>query len=346
MSENGGLLSADDFAGYRALHREPLVTRYRGHTVVGFPPPSSGGVHVAQALNILESFDLRALQQKDPALRLHVTAEALKLAFADRAYWLGDPDFARVPRGLADETYARELAKRIHLDRALEVPSHGQPPRAAEDVFSGAVEKHTTHVAAADDEGNWVAITTTVNTGFGSKVVIPGTGVLMNNQMDDFSLQPGVANSFGLVGAEANAVAPGKRPLSSMSPTIVFEGDAASGRPVLTVGAAGGPTIISAVVQVIVSRIDLGMPLGQALAEPRVHHQWRPDVLVVERKMPEDVVGRLRALGHRVEARDTLAIAQGAAADAAGAAAAHDPRTPGAARHVAGAQSPHGAGGH
>ena len=226
MSANGGILTAADFAEYRAVTREPLVTTYRGHAVVGFPPPSSGGVHVAQILNILERFDLAGLDRRDPALRRHVMAEAMKLAFADRAFWLGDPDFAQVPRGLADKSYARALADRIELDRVTPVESHGQPLRADDDVFPPAGRaRHTTHIAAADADGNWVAITTTVNTTFGSKVVIPGTGVVMNNQMDDFSIQPGVPNAFGLVGAAANAVAPGKRPLSSMSPTIVFEGE-------------------------------------------------------------------------------------------------------------------------
>lgn len=335
MAANGGLLTAADFAGYRALPRQPLVTRYRGHTIVGFPPPSSGGVHVAQVLNILRHFDLADLERRDPALRRHVMAEAMKLAFADRAFWLGDPDFARVPRGLADKGYAQQLAERLRLDRATPVRSHGQPPRADEDVFpSAAPERHTTHIAAADTAGNWVAITTTVNTTFGSKVVIPGTGVVMNNQMDDFSLQPGVPNAFGLVGAAANAVEPGKRPLSSMSPTIVLQGDAMTGRPVLTLGAAGGPTIITAVVQVIVNRLDFGMSIEQSLAEPRLHHQWRPDLLVVERAMPPETVARLEALGHRVERRNTMAVAQAVAVAADGnVTAAHDPRIRGAAAH-------------
>lgn len=334
MAANGGLLTARDFADYRARPREPLVSRYRGHTIVGFPPPSSGGVHVAQVLNILQNFDLADLERRAPALRRHVVAEALKIAFADRAYWLGDPDFARVPRGLADEDYARQLSGRISLERATPVPSYGLPPRAKEDVFPGGgmlhpphPSKHTTHIAAADAAGNWVAITTTVNTAFGSKVVIPGTGVVMNNQMDDFSSQAGVPNAFGLVGAEANAVEPGKRPLSSMSPTVVLDGDLATGRPVLTVGAAGGPTIISAVVQVIVNRLDLSMPIDRALAEPRLHHQWRPDVLVVERGMPQDVVDRLESLGHKVQRLDTIAAAQAAGpGDDGKLTAVHDPR--------------------
>jgi len=165
-------------------------------------------VHVAQILNILEHFDLKAIYGRDPAQFYHVIAEAMKRAFADRAYWLGDPGFAQVPRGLLDKQYARELARQIKLDRATEVACHGDPPAAGSDHFS----RHTTHIAAVDAAGNWVGITATVNTAFGSKVVVPGTGVVLNNQMDDFSIAPGVPNSAGLVGAEANAVAPGKRP--------------------------------------------------------------------------------------------------------------------------------------
>src|SRR6185369_9816921 len=173
-----------------------------------------GGVHVTQILNILENFDLKAL---DATTRLHVIAEAMKLAFADRAFWLGDPDFASVPRGLVDKQYGAALAAKINRTNVIAVASHGNPPASESNLF----KKHTTHFSVADAEGNWVACTATVNTSFGSKVVVPGTGVVLNNQMDDFSIQPGVANFFGLVGAEANAVAPGKRPLSSMSPTIV-----------------------------------------------------------------------------------------------------------------------------
>ena len=329
MRRHGGALTARDFADYRVRLREPLVTTYRGYTVVGFPPPSSGGVHVAQILNVLEHFDLAGLERRDPALRRHVMAEAMKLAFADRAHWLGDPDFAQVPRGLADKTYARALAGRIYLDQATPVPAHGEPPEAGQNVFPG-IEKHTTHIAAADALGNWVAITTTVNTAFGSKVVIPGTGVVMNNQMDDFSIQPGVPNAFGLVGAEANAVAPGKRPLSSMSPTVVLEGDPETGRPDLTVGAAGGPTIINTVVGVIVNRIDLGMTLPESLAAPRLHHQWRPDVLAVESATPDAVVAGLRSRGHEVQIRGHIGTGQAVGAgDEGELVGAHDPRVGG-----------------
>src|SRR4030095_9275246 len=180
----------------------------------------------------------------------HLLAESMKLAFADRAFWLGDPDHARVPRGLSDKEYARQLAAKINLAKSVPLEGHGTPPDADERVF----EKHTTHIAAADAEGNWVAITQTINTTYGSKVIVPGTGLVLNNQMDDFAIAPGTPNAFGLIGAEANAVAPGKRPLSSMSPTIVLR----EVQPVMTVGAAGGPTIISQVVQALVRTIDVG----------------------------------------------------------------------------------------
>jgi len=363
MAEHGGVLRADDFARYRARFREPVVGTYRGYSVVGFPPPSSGGVHVVQILNILERFDLKELYERRPATFYHVLAEAMKLAFADRAHWLGDPDFAQVPRGLIDKGYAAELAACIDLGHATPVPGHGSPPRRQQDFFGkekgeglregkgergkrekeedrafypsgfqrrkgalGALQethssslplspfpsppspnpsplitnpsaKHTTHIAAADASGNWVAITATVNTSFGSKVIVPGTGVALNNEMDDFSAAPGVPNAFGLVGAEANAVAPGKRPLSSMSPTVVLK----DGRPILTLGAAGGPTIITQVVQAIVHHLDLGRPLPEAVAAPRIHHQWKPDVLRVERSLPEPVVEDLKRLGHKIE---------------------------------------------
>jgi gamma-glutamyltranspeptidase/glutathione hydrolase len=278
------------------VRREPIRSTYRGHSIIGFPPPSSGGLHVAQILNILEHFDLRALYEKDPAQFYHVIAEAMKLAFADRAYWLGDPEFAKVPRGLLDKKYAAHLAEKIDPARATEVPSHGQPPAADTDTF----DRHTTHIAAVDAEGNWVGITATVNTAFGSKVVVPGTGVVLNNEMDDFSIAPGTPNAAGLVGAEANAVAAGKRPLSSMSPTIVLDG----GKPSLTVGAAGGPTIISQVVMALVYRIDLNRELPDAVGGVRIHHQWRPDRLSVQPKMDADLIAALEQRGHQVHRND------------------------------------------
>jgi gamma-glutamyltranspeptidase/glutathione hydrolase len=329
MAENGGLLAAEDFANYQAKRRAPIVTAYRGRTIVGMPPPSSGGVHVAQILNTLEHFNLKELHAKDPAAFTHVVAEAMKMAFADRAYWLGDSDFVDVPRGLISMEYAEKLARQIDLQKKIEVASHGTPPGHEHDFFGAAggdsANKHTTHIAAADAAGNWVAITATVNTTFGSKVIVPGTGLVLNNEMDDFSIAPGVPNAFRLVGAEANAVAPGKRPLSSMSPTIVLE----DGRPVMTVGAAGGPRIITQVVLAIVHKIDLEMPLDVAIGAPRFHHQWRPDVLFFERSMPADLVGAVGARGHTVRRQDAAGVCQAIVWEDGKLVAASDPRVPG-----------------
>ncbi|MDO3384350.1 gamma-glutamyltransferase [Gilvimarinus sp. SDUM040013] len=291
MQHNGGLISAEDFARYQMLVRKPVRSQYRGYEVVGFGPPSSGGVHVAQILNILQPFELAKLSEVE---RYHVIAEAMKLAFADRAYWLGDPAFTKVPKGLVRAEYAKKLAADISLQQALTDVTHGTPANAAIDLF----DKHTTHIATADQHGNWVAITTTVNTDFGSKVIIPGTGVVMNNQMDDFSAQPGVPNIYGLVGTEANAIAPGKRPLSSMSPTLLLKDD----QPVMTLGAAGGPTIITQVVQAIINHVDLELGLYEALALPRIHHQWQPDTLYLEPSASDALHKALAARGHTLKA--------------------------------------------
>ena len=301
MTEHGGLLTAADFASYEVKRRPPIVSTYRGYTIVGFPPPSSGGVHVAQILNILENFDLANLHRHDESARIHVTAEAMKLAFADRAWWLGDPDFVPVPRGLIDKDYARQLAARIDPDRAAIVDRHGTPPELGH-FGDDAAGKHTTHIAAADSLGNWVAITTTVNTAFGSKVIVPGTGVILNNQMDDFAIAPGVRNAFGLLGNENNAVAPRKRPLSSMSPTIVLRGGT-DGQVVMTLGAAGGPRIISQVVLGISHVIDLGDDLPAAMARCRFHDQGTG--LWIERGTGEPLtqatLDALRRRGHTLE---------------------------------------------
>ncbi len=352
MRANGGIMTAADFANYHIALRDPVTTTYRGCQVVSFAPPSSGGVHVVEMLNILEHFDLSSL---DEATRLHVIAEAMKLAFADRAHWLGDPDFARVPRGLVSKKYATSLAKKINLAHAVEVPSHGLPPDWKKDYFkpvksgvgrplptagsavqgaqamTGAAEaasdKHTTHFSVADAEGNWVACTATINTSFGSKVVIPGTGVVMNNQMDDFSVQPGVPNAFGLIGAEANAVAPGKRPLSSMSPTIVLK----NGQPIIALGAAGGPKIISAVLMELVAMLDLGLSPTEAIAAPRIHHQWSPGELMVEQALPENLKTALEQRGHKIVELNALSVSQIVARtpDGKGFIGAADPRAGG-----------------
>src|SRR2546425_1742157 len=249
----------------------------------------------------------------------------MKLAFADRAYWLGDPDFVDVPRGLADKVYASSLAKSISKEHVTAVPSHGMPPNAQTDLF----KKHTTHFSVADAQGNWVACTATVNTSFGSKVVIPGTGVVMNNEMDDFSAQPGVPNAFKLIGAEANAVAPGKRPLSSMCPTIVLK----DGRPIIAVGASGGPKIISAVLMELVDMLDLGITPEQAVAAPRIHQQWSPNELMIEQSLPEDLQAALRKRGHVLKPLPSMAVSQIVARSADGKSftGAADPRAGGTA---------------
>ena len=319
MRENGGLITAEDFREYEIKLREAIRSRYRDYELIGFPPPSSGGAHVAQILNILSNFDLG---EKRPysADSVHLIAEAMKLAFADRAYWLGDPDFVSVPRGLISKQYAETLARRIDPQRAISVGRHGP----ADEFGTAQFGKHTTHFSVADAEGNWVACTTTLNTSFGSKVIIPGTGILLNNQMDDFSAQPGVPNFFGLVGAEANAVAPGKRPLSSMSPTIVLR----NGKPVLSLGAAGGPTIISQTVINLINVIDHGMSIHDALAFPRIHHQWKPNELKVE-SLPANGIEELERKGHTVKVVKGAGAAQIVFQSDQGFEAAHDPRLEG-----------------
>jgi gamma-glutamyltranspeptidase/glutathione hydrolase len=323
MEESGGRLRASDFAAYEPKLRKPIRSTYRGRTILGFPPPSSGGVHVAQVLGILEQFDMQREFRDDPHRATHLIAEAMKLAFADRAFWLGDSDFARVPRRLADPDYTAELARRIDPERATPVTRHGEPPQWRQDIFG----RHTTHIAAADAQGTWVAITATVNTGFGSKVIVPGTGVVLNNEMDDFSIQPGVPNAFGLVGAENNCVEPGKRPLSSMSPTIVLD---ERGEPSVTVGAAGGPKIISQVLLALVRCWDQGLSLADAISAPRIHHQWRPDAVDFEKTADPELIESLRQRGHTVSGLDAAGVTQAIERHADGSLeAVADPRVPG-----------------
>lgn len=302
MDANAGVMTRRDLATYQAKLRSPVVSTYRGHTIVGFPPPSSGGTHVGQILNMMEEFPLSEYYRDSTTKYTHVVAEAMKLAFADRAYWLGDADFTRVPQGLIAKSYARDLSRRIDLDAASTVKSHGLPPRK----FPARSERHTTHIAVADSEGYWVAMTATINTSFGSKVVIPGTGIIMNNEMDDFALAPGIANAFGLLGSEANKVEALKRPLSSMSPTIVLN----DGQPILTVGAAGGPKIITSVVLGISRIVDLEMSPTEAIKEPRFHHQWSPDRLYMERTNEPELFNRMKQLGHTVYSTSSAGVSQ------------------------------------
>ena len=310
-------MTARDLTNYRVKLREPVRVTYRGHEIVSMPPPSSGGVHLGQILNILENFDLRDMKPNSVDF-IHLVTEAMKLAFADRAHWLGDADFVPVPLGLVDKAYAKELATRIRMDRASKVAGHGQPPRSTDDLFN----RHTTHFSCADRDGNWVSCTATVNTSFGSKVIIPGTGVILNNETDDFSIQPGVPNAFGLIGAEANAIAPGKRPLSSMSPSIVLR----KGKPILAVGAAGGPTIITQTLLAIIHTIDFGLPVKEALSQPRFHHQWAPDQLRIEKKVGQKVLAGLRARGHKLKLQDRMGATQAVSLRNGKFESAHDPR--------------------
>lgn len=332
LESQAGILSRADFANYKAIERSSVRSSYRGFQIIGFPTPSSGGIHIAQMLNMLQQFDVASIHSKSPGDFFHLLIECMKRAFADRAHWLGDSDFVDVPRFLLDPDYAKKLASQIRLDRASTEIHHGSLP--ADDS-----KKHTTHLATADEQGNWVALTSTVNTGFGSKVMIPGTGVILNNEMDDFSIAPGVPNAFGLVGSQANAIAPGKRPLSSMSPTIVLHAD---GTPLLSCGAAGGPKIINATLQTLVRYIDLGQRVDVAIGSARVHHQWSPDVVQVEPNLgglrtnksnpaepQNESILQLEKLGHPLKHTSSLAIVQGIQMTSDGLLAAADPRAEG-----------------
>ncbi len=321
MGATGGVLDASDFAQYATILRRPIKTMYRDRAVIGFPPPSSGGIHIAQMLGMLAQFDVASIFAKSEAAGLHLLLEVMKRAMADRAHWLGDADFAKVPLGLVDADYLKERASTIDLKRASTISSHGQPPRADLDLFGQ--QKHTTHLTTADRDGNVVALTQTVNTSFGCKMIVPGTGVVLNNQMDDFSIAPGVRNAFGLVGSEANLIAPGKRPLSSMSPTMVLD---EAGQLKLSCGAAGGPKIITSVLQVLVRVLDLGQSIDQAIAAPRVHHQWSPDQAVCEKAIDDEVVAQLQQMGHATTRIASAAVAQGIALADGEFTAASDPR--------------------
>jgi len=314
--------------GTETVLREPIRSSYRDHEIIGFPPPSSGGIHVAQILNILEHFDLAAVERTNRIQAKHLIAEAMKLAFADRAFWPGDPKFVDVPKGLISKKYAFQLSGRINPLFQSEVLSHGLPPNPT-DIFR---DRHTTHIAVADKQGNWVAITSTINTWFGSKVVVPGTGVILNNEMDDFAIAPGVPNAFDLIGANQNAISAGKRPLSSMSPTIVLK----EGQPVLTLGAAGGPKIITQVVCALINVIDFGMPADKAIAQPRFHHQWSPNRLRVEETMSVRDQSELRSYGHELQLAtlDDVGITQIISFDPKTGTftGAHDPRIKGLAK--------------
>jgi len=290
MTRNGGLIDLQDLAGYQAVWREPLVGTYRGYEVWSMPPPSSGGVHLVQILNMLEGDDLAALGQNSAAT-LHLLAEAMRAAYADRSEWLGDPDFVRLPLAhLLDKGYARDLRRQI---------SPGQA-RRSQDVrpgrFPGWESEDTTHLSVVDAEGGAVSLTYTLNFSYGSGVVAAGTGILLNNQMDDFAAAPGQPNAFGLVQGPRNAIAPRKRPLSSMTPTLVTR----EGEFVMALGSPGGPRIISTVLQVLLNVLDFGLNAQEAVSRPRIHHQWLPDELRFEQGLSPDTLRLLERMGHHL----------------------------------------------
>jgi gamma-glutamyltranspeptidase/glutathione hydrolase len=296
----GGVLTLQDLQAYKVVERQAISTDYRGYRVLSMPPPSSGGIVIAEALGILSQ------RLPDPgrvarggSAYIHVLAEALKHGFADRARLLGDADFVQVPLDkLLDPRYHRTLAARIDAERVLPLERYGLSGEGPEMREGGG----TAHLSVIDAEGNAVALTTTVNTWFGARLIAGRTGIVLNNQMDDFSIAPDTPNSFGLVGGAQNAVAPGKRPLSSMSPTIVLRDDAVK----LVVGGAGGPTIISGVLQVMLNVLDQKLDAQAASAAPRMHHQWRPESLVLEPDIAPDVASALERRGHKIERRDGL----------------------------------------
>lgn len=294
MERGGGIITREDLRRYVPRWREPVVSTYRGHTLVTMPPASSGGITMTESFNILETF--APLPPFGSAEYLHLLAESFRRSFIDRNSKLADADFVPVPRDeLTSKAYARTLAQQIDRNAASKTPAFRQAPEP----------EHTTHYSVVDAAGNAVATTTTINGGYGSAVWIPGGGFFMNNEMDDFAAQPGTANMFGLVQGEANAVQPGKRMLSAMSPTIVLD---AQGQVLLVVGAAGGPTIITATSQVILNVIEHRMSLADAMRAPRMHHQSLPDEIRIESVgFSDDAIARLRAMGHVITATQGIA---------------------------------------
>jgi gamma-glutamyltranspeptidase/glutathione hydrolase len=296
MRRGGGIMTADDMARYRAVWRDPLRFGYRGHEVISMPPPSSGGVTMAAMLNILEGYDLRSLGYLSPE-HVHLFAEAARRAYADRNAYLADPDFVPQPTArMAGDAYAAE--RRRTIDRTRATPSAQVAPGLGPVPGEG---ENTTHYSIVDARGNAVAVTTTINSLYGSLVTVDGAGFLLNNEMDDFTAKPGVPNQFGLVQGAANAVQPGKRMLSAMTPTIVLD---PSGRVLLVTGTPGGATIITSVAQAVSNVVDFRMDVATATSAPRLHHQHLPDTLRYERDgLPAATEARLRAMGHALAER-------------------------------------------
>ena len=319
----GGLITTDDLNNYEAVERAPVRGTYRGYDLIAMPLPSSGGIVLIETLNMLEGFALTDMAQGSPP-SLHLLIESMKRAYADRALFLGDPKFANAPvTTLLSKDYA--MKQRASID-----PATATPWTSALDATSPVTQpregSNTTHYSVIDSAGNAVANTYTLNFPYGMGLVPDGTGVLMNNEMDDFTAAPAASNAFGLVGFEANLPGPGKRPLSSMSPTIVLK----DGKPVLVTGSPGGSRIISTVLQVIVNALDYKMDISAAVSAPRLHHQWLPDEVRIERGFPDATLDALRAMGHIVKEPMGQTSANSIAVTPQGIAGAADPRTRGA----------------
>jgi gamma-glutamyltranspeptidase/glutathione hydrolase len=319
IGEAGGIITLDDLKSYQPVIRTPVRGSYRGYDIVSMPQPSSGGVVLLETLNILEGFPMQDMKQSSPA-SLHVMIEAMKRAYADRARYLGDPAFVSAPVAtLITKEYAAK--QRAGID-----PDHATPWTDALSAVPPREGSNTTHFSVVDSLGNAVSNTYTLNFSYGVGLVAEGTGVLLNNELDDFTAAPGASNAYGLVGFEANLPGPGKRPLSSMSPTIVLK----DGKPVLVTGSPGGSRIISTVLQVIVNVIDYHMDVAAAVAAPRLHHQWLPDEVRIERGFTENTLVALRAKGHRVVEPMGQTSANSIAVTPNGLLGAPDPRTRGA----------------
>ena len=319
MHKNGGLMSKADLARYKATERTPISGTYRGYEIFSMPPPSSGGIHIVQILNILENFDLHQYGFGS-ADAMQLMAEAEKHAYADRSEYLGDPDFVKVPwQALTNKAYAKSIADQIDINKAK--PSSQIKPGKLAPYESN----QTTHFSVVDKDGNAVAVTYTLNTTFGTGIVAGSTGILLNNEMDDFSAKPGVPNVYGLVGGDANAVEARKRPLSSMSPTIVVK----DGKTWLVTGSPGGSRIITTVLQMIVNSIDFGMNVAEATNAPRFHHQWLPDELRVEKGFSPDTLKLLETKGQKVAVKEAMGSTQSIMVDPNGTLyGASDPRSP------------------
>lgn len=301
MAKNGGLITLEDLKTYKPIWRTPVCGTFRQARVCSMPPPSSGGVHLLQILNIIGATDFKASGWHNPNV-LHLMVGAMRIAYADRSEYLGDPDFVKVPvQQLISPEYAAQRRREIRMDRARSSTEVKPVDKATLERFTKAKESpDTSHLTVVDAQRNAVSLTFTVNYGFGSGVVTPGTGILLNDEMDDFAAAPGVPNAYGLVGGDANAIAPRKTPLSSMTPTIVTQNN----RLKLATGAPGGSTIITTVLQVILNVLAYDMDAGAAVSAPRIHHQWLPDELRVEPfGLDAATISELRRRGHKVEER-------------------------------------------